>query len=237
MFGDEAAPVPEQTGQPGDERDESLRLVESLTIGPKQVEPPPDDAHFLRLEPTSGVALRSRTCLHNDLDAHLQGRYYLAPSTLYSVAREGQSDDGDFTIPVVGDWVTMGVITRFSEPIEIKERTSERNERANECSHGMSRKAMRAKRFVVATLTDLGVRPGKYGEQGGSHELEMTLFEADNVWRDPAGVRQYSGGSSGAFEKLYPHGLGALICLLNPKIKDVRVGSGTADVADEVVAR
>ncbi|UZJ54204.1 hypothetical protein CBS101457_003524 [Exobasidium rhododendri] len=226
----------------GQKRDDSLRLVEDLAIGPKTVEPSDDDQFFLKLEPTSRIALRKRYILHNDFNPHLEGRYYLPISTLYSVAVPGKSDDGDFTLPVDGDWLTMGVVTAKSDtrmtkgkyfdangriidgdkepqlPFgEASSATMAHNDTKQATTSGL-KKMWAPKRFFILTLTDLSEKPDKFGEHDGSRELELVVFESDSTWLEVGGERRYSGGSCGAFEKLSSANLGTLICVMNPKI-------------------
>lgn len=46
------------SGAKDSHRDGVLRVIEELTIGPKQVLPSEKDPHFMQLEPNSGTALR-----------------------------------------------------------------------------------------------------------------------------------------------------------------------------------
>ncbi|EKM58109.1 uncharacterized protein PHACADRAFT_88712 [Phanerochaete carnosa HHB-10118-sp] len=97
--------VDEETGA----RDENLTIVEDLTIGPYEHRPPFDDPHFMKLEPSSGIRLSSRTLPHDEFQDYLRGRYYLSPSKLYSVIRLLPNKQG-YDVPVEGDWVTIAVV-------------------------------------------------------------------------------------------------------------------------------
>lgn len=227
-----------------DNRDESLRLVEELTIGPKKVRPDDGDVHFLKLEPTSGIALRQRKIPHKHFESHLEGRYYVPISTLYSIAEPGASDDGDFTIPVYGDWLTMGVVIKCSDIRETKGYDEDPLQQlANETTKFFAKKRVETKddevskpkdkpqtlnkksgpkKFIVLTLLDLAGQPDKFGQHHGSCEIELTLFESDSTWVEPGGKRKYSGGSGGAYEKLVTMPNGTLICILNPRLKKAR---------------
>lgn len=62
---------------------------------------------------------RKRNTPHGELEGHLQGRYFIPPSLLYSIAQPAAGGsksgvDGDFEVPVVGDWITMAVIVEKS---------------------------------------------------------------------------------------------------------------------------
>lgn len=228
------------------QRDESLRLIETLPIGPKDVTPPEDDPHFLKYEPTSGIALRLRKMPHQEMMSHLEGRYYISISTLYSVAIPGKCDDGDFSIPVEGDWVTMGVVVKRSEvmltkpigidhlgrrlnqdgiPIDEKNNnnpllTLEEKKQISRKDQGAGQmKELESKRFIVFTLLDISNQPDKFGQHDGSCEIELALFEADTSVVDSDGQRKYFGGSHGAYEKLLMSSYGTLVSILNPKIR------------------
>ncbi|SPO36790.1 uncharacterized protein PSFLO_02261 [Pseudozyma flocculosa] len=113
--------------QQGPQRDERLALVESLEPGPPQLPPRRQEDDYDKLEPYSGTRLSSRRISHDDVTDYLQGRYYIPPSMIYSVARPTYKDvdptesrragygkdsgrDGDYEIPVDGDWLTIAVI-------------------------------------------------------------------------------------------------------------------------------
>jgi minichromosome maintenance protein 10 len=228
----------------GQQRDDSLRLIETLPIGPKEMSPPEDDPHFLKYEPTSGIALRQRKMPHPEMVSHLEGRYYIPISTLYSIAVPGRCDDGDFSIPVEGDWVTMGVVVKRSEvlltkPIGIDHlgrrlnkdgipiddnnnpfMTPEEKKEISRKNQGAGQmKELEPKRFIVFTLLDISNQPDKFGQHDGSCEIELALFEADTSVVDLDGQRKYYGGSNGAYEKLLMATYGTLVCILNPKVR------------------
>ncbi|KAI0827195.1 hypothetical protein BC628DRAFT_1371381 [Trametes gibbosa] len=102
-------PSSEAAGSYSHARDEDLSLVEELTLGPSEHKPPFDDPHFERLEPNSGIRLKSRAIPHEDFQDYLRGRYYIPPSKLYSVVRL-LSDKQGYDVPVSGDWLTIAVI-------------------------------------------------------------------------------------------------------------------------------
>ncbi|KAI0674033.1 hypothetical protein C8Q78DRAFT_1067200 [Trametes maxima] len=101
------SPDPDNTDGCG--RDENLALVEELSLGPVDHKPPFDDPHFEKLEPNSGIRLSSRVTPHDDFQAHLEGRYYISPSRLYSVVRLLPNKQG-YDVPVFGDWLTIAVV-------------------------------------------------------------------------------------------------------------------------------
>ena len=67
---------------------------------------------------------RSRLLPHEDLQAYMSGRYYISPSKLYSVVRAQPSSAAGgargqaYDVPVVGDWVTIAVVSGRS-PVRI----------------------------------------------------------------------------------------------------------------------
>ncbi|PWZ01506.1 hypothetical protein BCV70DRAFT_230708 [Testicularia cyperi] len=108
------------------ERAEDFTLVESLAPGPRRLPPPkPSDPEWTTFEPYSGHRLRERKLPHAELTEHLRGRYHIPPSLLYSVAREIEPEtsrwarrdramDGDFEVPVTGDWIVIATIVEKS---------------------------------------------------------------------------------------------------------------------------
>lgn len=143
------------------------------------------------------------------------------PSVLYSISLDIPSHDGDVTVPVEGEWVTMGVLVGRSD---IKESNADPVDGEEKRMFGTSmglgsvQPDIRRRRHRTYTLVDLS-RPPEHGEQSrGDDTFHMTLYEAEESWVDESGIRHYSGGSAGAFEKMNGESLGVLICLLNPRI-------------------
>ncbi|KAI0330123.1 hypothetical protein GY45DRAFT_1324208 [Cubamyces sp. BRFM 1775] len=99
----EADPMPSQT------RDDTMAVIEELTLGPSDHKPPFDDPHFEKLEPNSGIRLSSRAIPYEDFQDYLRGRYYISPSKLYSVIRLLPNKQG-YDVPVCGDWLTIAVV-------------------------------------------------------------------------------------------------------------------------------
>lgn len=117
------------------ERDEDLTLIETLRPGPRAIPTNPDDPKWEKFEPFSGHRLRERKLPHSQLKEHLRGRYHIPPSLLYSVARpitlpmfaDGKSMDwkattrnGDYEVPVDGDWIVIATIVEKSELLMTK---------------------------------------------------------------------------------------------------------------------
>lgn len=243
------AEVKQKPHLPGANRDDSLQIIETLTPGPKNVAAKPDDLHFKKLEPTSGIALRNRFVPHAELEAHLDGRYYVPISKLYCIAQEGKCDDGQYSIPVEGDWMTMGVVVKKGAVARTKEKhfdamgrleedyvkvfgqgsnvegpNPEEDGKKKEIVTGKGEtKKFGPREFLTLTLLDISNPPNEYGEHSGDNEIQVTVFEAESTWLEPGGERKYAGGSFGAFEKLRDQELGAVLCLLNPKINKVKV--------------
>lgn len=68
---------------------------------------------------------------------------------------------------------------------------------------------------MTIRLKDMGMNASR----GGDSSLVMNVFEAERTWRDVDGKRRYSGGSGGAYEILAREQAGALVCIMNPKVK------------------
>ncbi|GAC72486.1 hypothetical protein PANT_7d00121 [Moesziomyces antarcticus T-34] len=109
-------------------RDDDLALIESLRPGPRAIPPNPDDPEWEAMEPFSGHRLRERKLAHSQLKEHLRARYHIPPSLLYSIARpisahtgHGRQTDwkaarnGDFEVPVDGDWIVIATIVEKSD--------------------------------------------------------------------------------------------------------------------------
>ncbi|WWD21887.1 hypothetical protein CI109_106375 [Kwoniella shandongensis] len=97
-------------------RDEdSLTIIEKLELGPKEFGRDPEGEEEWRdVEPNSGIRLSKRILPHSHLQDHLSGRYYIPPSTLYSVIRLSR-DGTTYDIPVDGDWITIAVVAHRGE--------------------------------------------------------------------------------------------------------------------------
>ncbi|CBQ71082.1 conserved hypothetical protein [Sporisorium reilianum SRZ2] len=104
----------------GPSRDDDLTLIETLRPGPRPIAPNPDDPKWEAMEPYSGHRLRERKLAHAQLKEHLRGRYHIAPSLLYSLARPAMSVTGEREVPVDGDWIVIATIVEKSELLVTK---------------------------------------------------------------------------------------------------------------------
>ncbi|THH01685.1 hypothetical protein EW145_g6867, partial [Phellinidium pouzarii] len=187
-------------------RDDRLAIVEDIEIGPAEHSSIADDPHFEKIEPNSGIRLKSRVLPHDALQDHLSGRYFLPPSLLYSVVRL-QPNKQAYEVPVEGDWVTIAVVAergdvRFTsgpgnaahgkradedEPKESKEKKTngkEFNKRGNDDDDEENpRKG--GKKYVHLKLIDLGIRSRSTSSAApraslrGDAQLSLLLFESD----------------------------------------------------------
>lgn len=101
-------------------RDDRLRLMEELDLKPGPIDFG-TRANYEKLEPYSGINLKSRRISFEDFQEVMDGRYHLSPSLLYSIRQRTergrrQGADGDYDIPVPGDWVVIATIT-WASPI------------------------------------------------------------------------------------------------------------------------
>ncbi|OJA13974.1 hypothetical protein AZE42_03602 [Rhizopogon vesiculosus] len=245
---DEAPPVvPQPASDIVPNRDDRLAIVEQLEVGPIDHKPPPDDPHFERLEPNSGIRLSSRSLSHDDLQEYLRGRYYLSPSTFYSCIRLLPNQSG-YDVPVEGDWITIAVVAERGPvrttraPVDAAPGDDGRATDGEGGSNGNDRKPGKGsshqdpqkpkaskphgKKYVNMKLIDFGARsrPSSAGAASirGDAFLTLLLFEADSfdrVTNDDGNVKKvYTGGSKGAFEAMSKLKEGDVIALLNPKV-------------------
>ncbi|RDB23749.1 DNA replication licensing factor mcm10 [Hypsizygus marmoreus] len=217
-------------------RDERLALIEDLEPGPVDHTPPSDDPNFERLEPNSGIRLLSRTVPHEDLQDHLRGRFYLAPSRLYSAIRLLPDKQG-YDVPVPGDWITIAVVAergllKYSRaPVAVTREDDGTEKKASWKGKNKEESSKpTGKKYVNLKLIDFGARSrsGSSATGGkavirGDAFLSLLLFESDGFDlvqedgdRKPRKV--YKGGSRGAFESMAKLKEGDVIALLNPRI-------------------
>lgn len=234
-------------------RDDRLVLIEDLEPGPYEHKPPLDDPFFGRFEPHSCIRLASRQLPYEDLQAYMSGRYYISPSKLYSVVRaqpggaagaRGQAYD----VPVVGDWVTIAVVSGRS-PVRISrapvavgpgeardvddpDPTPTSSVTRNPKSAGRKDPEpppVGGRKYVNMTLVDFGAGGGggsnnnKKGTSRGDAVLSLLLFESDTYDTVSRGdgllpEKIYKGGSRGAFETMAKLREGSVIALLNPRV-------------------
>lgn len=181
----------------------------------------------------------SRSISHDDLQDHLSGRYYLAPSRLYSAIRLLPDKQG-YDVPVAGDWITIAVVAergplKYSRaPIAVGK---EEGEVAEKKGHWKAKEKGKTdepkptgKKYVNLKLIDFGVRSksassatgGKATIRGDAF-LSLLLFESDRFDLvtndgDKKPRKVYKGGSRGAFEAMAKLKEGDVIALLNPRV-------------------
>ncbi|OJT02547.1 DNA replication licensing factor mcm10 [Trametes pubescens] len=238
-------------------RDNDLALIEDLTLGPSEHEPP------------------SRVIPHDDFQNYLEGRYYISPSQLYSVIRLLPSKQG-YDVPVSGDWLTIAVVAergpmKYTQaPVGVTRDDKLLNEGEDQMDalpslDGAAQAGPSArpppfrkkpkeeapkasgKKYVNLKLSDFGCR-----SQGGSADsgkakirgdafLSLLLFESDTcdvVMKDGGKKeRVYRGGSRGAFERMSKLREGAVVAFLNPKIlKPFQRSSDRPHPTDNILA-
>ncbi|KAG6828018.1 hypothetical protein H0H92_009644 [Tricholoma furcatifolium] len=220
-------------------RDDRLALVEDFKPGPIDHTPPPDDPNFDKLEPNSGIALSARTTSHEDLQEYLTGRFYLAPSQLYSNIRLLPDKTG-YDVPVPGDWITIAVVAergpvKFSKaPVAVgREEGDEDGKKQKWKDKGKATDEPAkptGKKYVNFKLIDFGSRSRSSSSATGGKTvirgdafLSLLLFESDSfdlVSEDGVSKprKVYKGGSRGAFESMSKVKEGDVIALLNPRI-------------------
>lgn len=204
----------EQDNDQEQDRDERMRVLHRLEPGPGSLDEAPEwDRDWERFEPVSRTRLRRRLVPHETLLGFVDGRFLLPPPLLYSVCTPG-TRDGDFDVPVDGDWLTICVLAEKG-PLRETRDTSRPDSSEHEREH-REEAPPRQRRYMTAKLVDLAT--GTDSARGDA-ELLMTVFEAERTWRDADGKRHYSGGSGGAFERLQIEQPGAVLCLLNPKVR------------------
>ncbi|KAK0563980.1 hypothetical protein OC844_001932 [Tilletia horrida] len=105
-------------------RDENLAvIIDDIPVGPQDFPPPPGDPKFQRLEPYSGIRLRNRALPFADFQHLMEGRHYVSASMLYSMVQKMHSSDGvrsfqrdgNYSLPIEGDWVIIGVLAEKSQ--------------------------------------------------------------------------------------------------------------------------
>ncbi|KAI0353346.1 hypothetical protein OH77DRAFT_1483713 [Trametes cingulata] len=204
-FSAKPAPVSSIDSEESDShiRDETLALVEDLTLGPAEHKPPFDDPHFEKLEPNSGIRLSSRAIPYDDFQDHLRGRYYISPSKLYSVVRLLPNKQG-YDVPVCGDWLTIAVvaergkmkytqapvgITRDDKPLQEEDRMDELPNLDAPFQAGSSSRPIpfrkkpkeeppkpSGKKYVNMKLIDFGCRSQGSSADGGKAKIRGDAF-------------------------------------------------------------
>lgn len=181
--------------------------------------------------------VRKRQLSHSLLQAHLDARYYLPPSLLYSIIRLSR-DAKSYDVPVEGDWVTIAVVAERSEvrttsgdpSFGSKQEDDQDDVLASEDDakptldkHGNAKrgsKPARKRKFLSITLCSLPPRSKRPAgiNTGGDALLKLLLFEAESMTKLTDGSKQYRGGSGGAFEKWSTLTVGSVIAILNPRV-------------------
>jgi hypothetical protein len=154
---------------------------------------------------------------YEDLSDYMSGRYYISPSTLYSIATLSPSKEA-YEVPVEGDWVTVAVIAHREE-VRLSN-TPVRND-----EDGSQHGAPKASKYTKLRLVDFGTpTTDDAGATRGDAMLNMLLFEASSVHEikeedsKSKGKKIYKGGSGGAFEASAKYHEGAVIAVLNPSV-------------------
>ncbi|WFD18185.1 hypothetical protein MCAP1_000386a, partial [Malassezia caprae] len=174
------------------ERNERLELLEELDRGPVQCQPPIDDPNFERLEPNAQVKLRR-----------------LGSSAEYTRDTSKPMMDGDYEVPLYGDWVLFAVM---GEKSELKYTASAENTDSNGDPTRVTRK------FFGCQLLDLNA---KYVDT--NRELPGHCFMRMLVFDNGPDANHFKSERS-AFEKLWKERDGVLLAILNPKIMPSRKG-------------
>lgn len=177
----------------------------------------------------------------------MDGRYYLSPSLLYSIrqkaAARGKGKDGDYEIPVEGEWVTIACVTGiarewttggkkdknrldkdrmyrrewyeddFMDPEEEAMQRSNRNKKKDDQD---GTKYIKDGRLYF--LTDIGSQAwGPETPDGGPeghHELKLLTYKSRG--QDKEG--RYFGGTKGTYEKLGRYCHGQVIAIITPRV-------------------
>lgn len=158
---------------------------------------------------------------HMRLQNHMDCRYALSPSLLYSLTgRLGSSADytrdttkpmmdGNYEIPLYGDWVLFAVM---GEKTELKYTTSADNTDHNEDPTKVTRK------YFGSRLLDLSAKYVDTNRELPGHcSMRMLVF-------DDGPNASHSKSDRSAFEKLWKEREGVLLAILNPKILPPRNG-------------
>ncbi|KAH8112086.1 hypothetical protein DFH11DRAFT_1609582 [Phellopilus nigrolimitatus] len=204
-FAEKPVPLPPITGAAANVpvRDDRLAIVEELEMGPAEHKPIPDDPHFEKVEPNSGIRLKSRVLPHSALQDHLFGRYFLPPSLLYSVVRL-QPNKQAYEVPVEGDWVTIAVVAergdvKFTSGPGNSAHGKRSEEDGLDDGNGKDKKKRKkeeddedeenprkgGKKYVHIKLIDLGHRSRSSTSAApraslrGDAQLSLLLFESD----------------------------------------------------------
>ncbi|WFD29498.1 hypothetical protein MSPP1_000507 [Malassezia sp. CBS 17886] len=205
----------------GAPRNELLELVEDLPRGPRTFRPPADDPHFDQFEPNSGTRLRKREVSHAQLQAHLDGRYPVDISTLYSLTtRAGSSVAAGVgtaaprappsEVPLYGDWVLLGVVGEKS-PMKYCAAPAAEDDAASKKAPAdfehLNPQTRTVRKYFVCKLLALDVRILESNRALPGHcVLTVVVFEP------------ITPSDDSAFHAMWKMSDGTLVALLNPRI-------------------
>lgn len=196
-------------------------------------------------EPYSGQRLRGgRLISHEDFNEIMTGRYFLTPSQLYSIRvlapGRAKGADGDYDVPVPGDFVLVMTITSASDTIHpkpdedqlMRESRGARLVDEEEWLTGRpgsgSGPGSREKSYQVNRLEERRPekRPLRFfdlqdlsdrADDGGRGDTMLKLMAISSDKDKETG--EWVGGSKGALEKLAAERSGgAVIAIINPKL-------------------
>lgn len=210
-----------------DARNERLELVEHLERGPRPFGPRADDPDLQRYEPNAQVVLRSRKIAHRKLQEYLDCRYVITPSLFYSLTgrtgssrseyarQSGGTMDGDVEIPLYGDWVLFAVMGEKGPLKYTTASVDDKDEVSSDLTPFERTNPTRpARKYFGCKLLDLNTEVVQSHRQLPGHcVLQMMLFESKTHAN-----QSFTGGSGGAFEKLWKERDGMLLAILNPRI-------------------
>ncbi|RXK39603.1 hypothetical protein M231_03105 [Tremella mesenterica] len=192
-----------------------MTILENIKLGPGEFGRDPEGEEVWRdLEPNSGIRLSKRILPHSEVQDHIRGRHYLAPSLLYSVIRLSR-DGATYDVPVMGDWLTIAVVAERSEirvsgtkdldsndqnlasddsDMETQAESSKSKARVDGMKDVKSGKGTDLKKGVkkvkkraprkYINLRLCSLPPRKKDGTGGDALLQLLLFEADCVVRE-----------------------------------------------------
>lgn len=217
---------------------EKENLLQTLKPGPLTFR---SGCDYTTVEAYSKQRLKKRFISHADFNENvMSGRYFLTPSQLYAIREpkgHNAGTDGDYDVPVDGDFVVILTVTSSSGTLFPKKK-EETTASVNDGNAGemdwlneeqpkhisqpngrgirtkiMHREQEQSRLLAVYSMRDLSDR-----EQSskGDTEVELVAFESH---KDKNG--QWKGGSRGAFEKLQDaRVVGAIVAVINPRLKN-----------------
>jgi len=183
---------------------------------------------------------------HSAVQDFLYGRYYLAPTLLYSVIRLSR-DGATYDLPVDGDWLTIAVVAERGEvKISGTKNTSKNDDDSDDGEQaedtGASAKDPKKldfrkkgkpeykkrppRKYINLKLCSLPPRSRNGTSAAGDALLQLLLFESDSVATEivdneegeKVTTKRYLGGSGGAYERWCNLTVGSVIAIMNPKV-------------------